>query len=149
MPALTLIRGLPGSGKSTYAKRMANESYASCGYRLAAPMIHLEADMYFTHNGEYKYVSENIPIAHNMCRIAVQGLLALNRSVIVSNTFTRIHEMEPYVNAANMNGCDITIVEMKGSYGSIHNVPEEAIQRMRNRWEALPADWEKYMKETP
>ena len=45
---LILVRGLPGSGKSTIASAIdgSDESYAP---------IHLEADMFFMENGEYKF----------------------------------------------------------------------------------------------
>jgi adenylate kinase family enzyme len=46
---LIIIRGLPGSGKSTFAKSYFN------GY------IHLEADMYFVQpDGSYDWVAEQI-----------------------------------------------------------------------------------------
>lgn len=141
MTSLTLIRGLPGSGKSTFARELIGRGY------LKSDDVHLEADMYFTKDGDYKYVSEDIPIAHNMCLGAARCLLALNRSVIVANTFTRCKEMEPYINATTLNGHNLVIYEMKGNYGSIHNVPPEALERMAKRWETLPADWLQYLKE--
>ena len=61
--------------------------------------------------------------------------------------FTQVWEMNPYIEIAQDAKFDITIVEMKGSYGSIHNIPEEVMQRMRARWETLPADWLTYLKE--
>lgn len=41
---LLLIRGLPGSGKTTMAKQ-----YAQIGY------VHCEADQYFERDGEYRF----------------------------------------------------------------------------------------------
>ena len=41
MKAIYLLRGLPGAGKSTVAKRLGGEHY--------------EADMYFMQDGEYKF----------------------------------------------------------------------------------------------
>lgn len=39
-----ILRGLPGSGKSTYAKKLAEEGW-----------LHFENDMYFMKNGKYVF----------------------------------------------------------------------------------------------
>lgn len=55
--------------------------------------------------------------------------------MVVSNTFTQWWEMVPYLKCASENGYDIRIIETKGSYKNIHGVPQEAINRMAERWE--------------
>lgn len=52
---LVLIRGLPGSGKSTIARAM-------------AAYEHYEADMYFEKGGEYCYDASKIKDAHEWCQ---------------------------------------------------------------------------------
>lgn len=136
MTDLTLIRGLPGSGKSTLARSL-----------LRRDDVHLEADMYFTKDGEYKYVSSEIQDAHRYCFVAAEALLILNKQVIVSNTFAEIWQMTRYIDMALREKKSITIYECTGKYGSIHNVPEEAMQRMANKWQPLPKEWEHYRKE--
>jgi hypothetical protein len=51
--------------------------------------------------------------------------------VVVSNTFVKRWEMEPYLEMC----ADVTIVEAKGEYANIHGVPEEVVNRMRLGWE--------------
>jgi hypothetical protein len=58
--------------------------------------------------------------------------------VIVSNTFTTMKEMRPYIDLANRLGAALDVVEMHSQYGSIHNVPEETMAKMRARWMTLP-----------
>jgi hypothetical protein len=57
--------------------------------------------------------------------------------VVVSNTFTQRFEMEPYFKLCKELNIVPSIVVMDGKWKSIHNVPEEAIQRMRERWEDI------------
>lgn len=124
---LYLIRGLPGSGKSTLATQMLD-----CGmvdYRF-------EADLYFINEaGEYHFDPTKIKEAHKVCQDATRHTLGEGKNVAVANTFTQRWEMKPYLDMAEEFGPGVTIVTVEGDYGSIHNVPEEAIERMRNRWE--------------
>lgn len=120
---LVLIRGLPGSGKSTLAKSMA-------GY------LHIETDMYFIENGEYKFDSSLIAEAHRWCqRLTKYALKTV--SVVVSNTFTQKWEMQPYFDMAAELGVPVRVIEATGNFKNIHGVPEAAIERMRARWEEL------------
>jgi hypothetical protein len=57
------------------------------------------------------------------------------KRVVVSNTFARLAEMDPYFCMASR----VRVVEAKGNWGSIHGVPAEMVRRMAERWEALPA----------
>ena len=137
MIELVLVRGLPGSGKSTYAKRLIADGWdESIKDGLARRFIHLEADMYHTIGGVYRWDAAKVKTAHKWClSMAESYLLAGEYSVVVSNTFTRRWELKPYVDAALKYGVIWSIVEMKNDYGNIHNVPPETIQGMRNRWE--------------
>ncbi len=62
--------------------------------------------------------------------------------VVVSNTLTTLAEMEPYFKIARrMNlGDRLSVHQMLASYGRIHDVPEAAMQRMRDRWVTLTPD---------
>ena len=120
---LVMIRGLPGSGKSTMAKSMT-------GY------MHYEADMYFMKDGEYKFDQSKIADAHKWCQCATR--LALKTAgVVVSNTFTQKWEMQPYFDMAAELGVPVRVIEATGNFNNIHGVPEAAIERMRARWEEL------------
>ena len=57
---LFLVRGLPGSGKTTFAKQLSD--------------IVFEADMYFESNGEYKFDPSKIRDAHEWCKGHVRYL---------------------------------------------------------------------------
>lgn len=122
-PTLYLIRGASGSGKSTYAKRL--ESW-DCA--------HLEADMYFMEDGEYKFDAKFLPAAHKWCLNKTIEFLSKGMDVVVSNTFTRLWEMEDYLKIPNVN---ILVIEMKTQYKNVHGVPDSAVEKQKARWEEI------------
>jgi predicted kinase len=125
MQKLMLVRGLPGSGKSTYARTLKEEGY-----------VHMEADMYFEDaEGTYHFNPKELQAAHKWCQDRTSALLYRGRSVVVSNTFTQHWEMQPYIDMAARYNISYEIITMSDNYGSIHGVPQETIERMKQRWE--------------
>lgn len=121
---LVLIRGLPGSGKSTIAKMLDG-------------FVHLEADMFFTkEDGEYIYEREKIKEAHEWCQAQALIHLSQGGSVVISNTFTRHSEMAPYIEIADALGIKPSVIVATGRFKNVHSVPDEVVAKMRDRWEA-------------
>lgn len=145
---LLIIRGIPGSGKSTLAKRLIDKGFIQSWF---------EADMYFMDiNGEYKFDREKLGEAHRFCERYTDRELQDKNSVMVSNTFTRMWEIEPYIALAKKHNVPIMVIECKGDYQNVHGVSDETIQLMKERWEPLPdtfkdLEWpeetKKYMEE--
>ena len=123
MSKLIIVRGLPGSGKSTFAKN----NFPS--YFL------MEADRYFEVDGEYIFKREKLEMAHMWCRITTKSILQDGLDVIVCNTFTTKKELKPYFKIAKETNSDLSVITMNGNYGSVHNVPEETMIKMKNRFE--------------
>jgi len=121
MAELVLIRGIPGSGKSTMAKRdFPNHA-------------HVEADMYFEDEfGNTNFDGSKLKDAHRWCEEITRKLIESGRDTVVSNTFTRIWEMEPYF---HMGADEVKVVEATGNWKNVHGVPESTIKRMRDRYE--------------
>jgi len=126
MGKLYLIRGLPGSGKTTRAKEMVKNGVMD---------VHLEADQFFEVGGEYKFNPQMIGEAHKWCQAAAAEALADDKNVVVSNTFTQWWEMAEYFLMAKEMSVKVLIWECNGRYGSIHGVPDHAMKRMEERWE--------------
>lgn len=124
MGTLYIFRGLPGSGKSTRAAKLAAELKCE----------HFEADQFFMVDGEYRFNPKMLHAAHGVCYTNTLNELYAGNNVIVSNTFTTLKEMENYIESAVAFGANVYIIECDGDYGSIHNVPQEAIERMKRRW---------------
>ena len=121
---LILIRGLPGSGKSTMARNLASKGFQ-----------HFEADMYFEVNGQYQYDASRIRDAHIWCQNMARQALAAGNRVVVSNTFTQLREMEPYLGMTK----NARVIEAIGNWQNVHGVPAEMLERMAQRWESLPS----------
>ena len=120
---LFIIRGLPGAGKTTLANELKG--------------IVCEADQFFWLDGEYKYDASKIADAHKFCQDEVKDTMLMGASTIcVSNTFSQRWEMEVYYALAQIYNYDVTEITLTGKlHGSLHNVPEEKIQQMKDRWE--------------
>ena len=119
---LILLRGLPGSGKSTLAKRICNQ--------------HVEADEFFVVNGKYQFDPTKLKQAHEWCQIQTEGWMMKGYNVVVSNTFTQEWEMEPYLALARKYDYKVVSLVVENRHGnkSVHNVPDETIEKMRNRF---------------
>lgn len=125
MKTIHIVRGIPGSGKSTHVikNRTASED-------------HFEADMFFYTNPEHEYRFDvsRLHQAHLWCQDAVRRSLEAGKTVWVSNTFTTFKEVKPYLELAHEFDAAVDIQTIETYYGSIHNVPDETIERMRARF---------------
>ena len=122
---LIIIRGIPGSGKSTMAKNAKN-------------FVHYEADMFFIdENGNYKYDPDKIKQAHEWCKYSVFFSLKEGSNVVVSNTFIQPWELKPYFEFCFEYGIDISVVDLLTEYNNIHNVPSQVIDRMKRNFRPL------------
>jgi predicted kinase len=126
MKHLFLLRGLPGAGKSTLAKSIIG--------------LHVEADMYFVDkDGNYNFDSTQLKNAHNWCRRKVEKWMTeLNEPrIIVSNTFTQEWEMKSYYELAEQYDYKVFSIIVENRHGGFneHGVPQEALEKMKNRFE--------------
>ena len=122
---LVICRGIPGSGKSTFAKTLGGQHY--------------EADMYFIDptTGEYKFDGSKIKNAHQWCQGFVKSDMILEYpKIVVSNTFTQEWEIEPYFELAKEYGYKVFVVIVENRHNGVnaHNVPEDKIEQMKNRF---------------
>ena len=123
---LHIIRGLPGSGKSTFAKTL------NC--------FHIEADMFFVQNSMYQFNPKFIGLAHRWCQDMVRASIAIGPcDIAVSNTFTQVWELQPYIDLC-MKPSEYKIYRCMGKWQSVHGIPADAYQRMVDRFEDIAGE---------
>lgn len=121
---LTLVRGIPGSGKSTYAKSLNSKL--------------VEADQFFIdQDGTYQYDNTLIKDAHNWCKLETKRLFKAGFDVVVANTFVKNWEMKFYKSLADDMRLKFEVIEMRGNYQNVHGVPDEVVARMASQFEVL------------
>ncbi len=102
--------------------------------------------MYFRNmDGEYIFDPKHLPHAHQWCRDRVFTTLNSGDAVvIVSNTFSQMWELQPYIDMARDFNAKLTILTVETTLTddelaarNSNDCPVEAISRVRNRWECL------------
>ena len=129
MKTLYIVRGVPGAGKSTFAKSIGG--------------VHIEADQFFMMNGKYNFDITKIKLAHKYCQnqteawMKTDGTQVNNDKIVVSNTFTQEWEMEPYFKLAEKYGYKTFSLIVENRHGGVneHGVPEDKLEIMKNRFE--------------
>tara|TARA_B100000131_G_scaffold202804_1_gene194763 strand:- start:926 stop:1339 length:414 start_codon:yes stop_codon:yes gene_type:complete len=120
---LYIVRGLPGSGKSSLAKKLTEVVYS--------------ADDFFTNKkGEYNFNAKLLGKAHEWCWGKVRDAMFIGvNAVAVANTFTQAWEAEKYYQIAEEYGYSVFVIECQNDFGNVHDVPQESIDAMKERWE--------------
>jgi predicted kinase len=126
---LYIVRGIPGSGKTTFARTLNS--------------IIVEADQYFVDaEGNYKFDGSKIKFAHEYCKTQTEAWMGTKgdqvnvNKIAISNTFTQEWEMESYFELAKKYGYKVFTVIVENRHGGTneHNVPEDKIEQMKNRF---------------
>jgi tRNA uridine 5-carbamoylmethylation protein Kti12 len=155
-----VLRGIPGSGKSYYAKKLIakhvlEQSLVSVPEQssVSGAVVVVSADSFFGVDEDYKknFSPTKLTDAHNHCFWLFLDALRDDDVglVIVDNTNSTAMEISPYMLAAGALGHDATVHQIECdpevAYGrNQHGVPRDTVHRMaaRVRGEWLPPWWE-------
>lgn len=136
-----ILRGISGSGKSTWAKKKAQEDPEGT--------VICSADNYFyDKKGNYNFDPSKLSDAHNSCFQKFVLSVPQNFTIIVDNTNTKLWEMSPYVSFANLYNAEIEFVYFDcdcsvAAKRNKHGVPERTVNQMAVRMEKLLPFWGK------
>ncbi len=147
-----IMRGVSGSGKSTYAKKLQamvwkfSQPPRKTSFMWMNLCAIISADNYFIHpDGEYHFNGRLLGAAHAWCFSEAKRLMEIGVQVLIlDNTNTQRWEYEKYIEAAKLFNYKVKerIIgqfdeESLKLYASrnAHGVPQEAIDKMAKRFE--------------
>lgn len=122
---LTIIRGIPGSGKSTYAHKN-----FQC--------LILENDMFQIIDGKYCWSAEGTKNAISMVRRLAEIALMNGSDVCIANTFVKRRFIEGFKQLAIKFNADFEVIRCTGNFKNVHDVPEAVFNSMKSNFE----DWD-------
>lgn len=129
---LILLRGLPGSGKSSLGEVILHCPGSN------TPDV-LSADNFFIDDkGNYNFDATKLKHAHNDCQLKCAERMKLEISrIVVANTFTEKWEMDTYYEMAERYKYRVhtVVVENRHESKNVHGVPDEKLEQMKNRFE--------------
>lgn len=132
---ITVLSGLPGTGKSTLSKNYIENGSAYCS-----------ADSYFINDyGEYNWDQTKIGHAHQTCKMDCELFCqAAYQSIVVDNTSLTFKEISPYCAIAEKYGYGVNIIRTDCDVydtvlaeRNLHGVSVEVIKRMRDKMQPL------------
>jgi len=124
MKDLILLRGVPGSGKTTLSQIISHNNVA--------------ADEYFDKFNDGEFDGSQLSDAHDWCQEQVEKMMSMSKSkIVVHNTFTEEWEMQDYFDLAEKYGYRVHTIVVENRHGSKSNsdVPEHTITKMTDRFE--------------
>lgn len=125
---ISIIRGLPGSGKSTLGRKISAESGA----------VLLEQDMFRIRDGAYVFNSKD-RVKEAFLK-TLRTFAQFGADIVVTGVFATCKSIEEVLSACRCpRGSDktVSVIHCANNFGTTHGVPEEVIRSMRDSWE----DW--------
>lgn len=128
MAQLHLVRGIPGSGKSTFVHKM------------FPSIFHVENDMFHMHDGAYDWDKDNMPDAIAWCASMVETALEHGMDAVVSNTFTKCKFIEHYKKIAEKHGASFHVYRCIGQFKNVHGLGNALVDSFKKSMEDWPGE---------
>jgi hypothetical protein len=126
---VTIMQGVPGSGKSTIAKKL----------RQMDPNSEIvSADDFFVQaDGSYVFDRTKLGDAHKQCQAKARMALEKKMSVIVDNTNIKKKDAQFYLDLAKEFNAEVQVIRVVSDFKNVHNVPQEVVDRMNAEMENI------------
>lgn len=125
---LIIVRGWPGSGKSTFA----NAKFPG--------VLLLENDMFHMRDGQYMWRSKNMPDAVKWCSSMAETALANEMDVVVANTFTKCRYIDFYKKLAEKYNAKFEVWRCTGRFQNVHGLTDEMVKGFEKSMEDWPGE---------
>ncbi len=135
-PVLIIVRGVSGSGKSTFADFLVDnlkEIEVNHGGETESCVQKFEADQWFIDNDE-PWNPSYLGTAHKWCQAEVKKSLQDGYITIISNTTTTKKELDPYIKIATELGVQYFVLITDGDYKNVHDVDDDKLQKQAERF---------------
>jgi len=151
MNQLIILRGIPGTGKSTLAQSIQK----SLSLNQDNLILVVSADDYFVHHEKYEYDASKIHLAHRECQHKAFEFVNSSReyksktfNLIVDNTNLKFRDFKLYIELCNYCEWKISLFEsffmkdinkpdfVQDCFSrNKHGVPLDKISKMKDNWE--------------
>ena len=134
MSTLHIFRGLPGSGKSSAARKLAAETGA----------ILIEPDALLIRDGRYDYSPKRFRDASIIAHYLVYSASKLCADIVFADVLPQRYEVETVIDYLFLKKYytvivhDLKITAEESKARNIHHVRPEDIDRMAREWEDWP-----------
>lgn len=127
---ITIIRGLPGSGKSTYAHKLALQWGA----------VVVEQDQFRVRN--FKYVFKNEDDIQPSFLAVLQEYAKWGADIIITGTFVSNRSIERVLGAIRKvrPTFGLKVRTMLTQFKSVHDVPDTVLASMMKNWEDVEGE---------
>ena len=122
---LIIIRGVSGTGKSTFAKLIAQPS-----------IICTADDFYYDEDGNYNFDADKLGEAHGACMKKFDESLYNDNilNIVIANTNCKARDYKYYVDKAEKVGLNITyiVMEKRHDNDNAHGTPDFVLERQES-----------------
>jgi predicted kinase len=117
-----IVRGLPGSGKTTYGSELATD----------LGIKYFETDMFMTEpDGTYIWTEERWLKAIQKVEDGIYTELSNGNSVVLIGVLARWASIRDYVEAAQHEGFQVEIVHCTNEFESVHGIPAGKLAKLK------------------
>ena len=133
MKKVTLVRGLPGAGKTTFAKKLRDEITAS-----GTTAIWLESSMYTSETGIRILSTSQTPVVTGWLLNKVSDALSKYDNIIVARVAMDARDITHFANLAHRHNAEFEVIRLNTHW--VDKIPAGILDAMKKDFEDYPGE---------